>query len=69
MSGTVTLKNRCGALKPSRVAASLSSSGTAWSAARTMMKVRPRFCHTVVSATANIAERGLFRLSQLTSLK
>ena len=69
MSGTVTRKKRLTGPNPSSSAASLSSSGTACSAASTMMKVSPRFCQTELSDTAKRADRGCVRLSQGTSLK
>src|SRR5258708_40024222 len=46
ISGTVTLRNRCHALAPSILAASINSDGTAWSPARkTTMRLPPAVFH------------------------
>src|SRR6267143_3096598 len=46
ISGTVTLRNRCHALAPSILAASISSEGTAWSPARkTTIRLPPAVFH------------------------
>src|SRR5688500_7447222 len=59
--GTVTRRNLCHALAPSTCAASRRSSGMACNPADIRMKLSPRFCQIVVTATATSAHDGLFK--------
>src|SRR5919197_3180198 len=58
-SGKVTRQKRDHGPAPSISAASWSSSGTDWSPADIRMKLRPRFCQIVVTATAVNATDGM----------
>src|SRR5262245_42307873 len=58
-SGSVTCQKRDQEPAPSISAASCTSSGTAWSPADIRMKLSPRFCQIVVTATATSATDGM----------
>ena len=55
----MTLRKRAHGPAPSISAASWSSSGTAWRPADIRMKLKPRFCQIVVTATAVNETEGM----------